>query len=78
MGMSEDLFEEIKVLTLFNLDSTQIGIKIHKDADIAAVAAAERLFNKGLITLADGGYLTGLGHDAAEHAQNLKIILTSG
>jgi uncharacterized protein (TIGR02647 family) len=78
MGMSQDLFEEIKILNLFNLESTQAGIKVHKDADIAAVAAAERLFNKGLVTRTDGGYLTGLGHDAAEHAQNLKIILTSG
>jgi hypothetical protein len=30
-----------------------------------------------LLTLADGGYLTGLGRDAAEHAQALLTILTS-
>lgn len=78
MAMSPDLFEEIKLLTLFNLDTTQAGIKVHKEADIAAVAAAQRLFDKGLTTRVDGGYLTGLGLDAAQHADSLKTILTSG
>jgi len=30
-----------------------------------------------LLTLVDGGYLTGLGRDAAEHAQAVLTILTS-
>jgi uncharacterized protein (TIGR02647 family) len=35
------------------------------------------LHAKGLLTLVDGGYLTGLGRDAAEHAQAVLTILTS-
>ncbi len=36
-----------------------------------------RLHQKGLISAADGGYLTSLGLDAAEHAQALLTILNS-
>ena len=38
-------------------------------------SAAQRLHDKGLTTLNDGGYLTSLGLDAAEHAQSLLTIL---
>jgi len=34
------------------------------------------LFDKGLITLEDGGYLTDLGHEAAEQAQTVLNLLT--
>jgi len=34
------------------------------------------LHAKGLITQADGGYLTSLGRDAAEQAQTLLTILS--
>jgi uncharacterized protein (TIGR02647 family) len=36
------------------------------------------LHAKGLITQADGGYLTRLGREAAEHAQAMLGILTAG
>ena len=39
------------------------------------MAAAERLHAKGLLTQPDGGYLTSLGLDAAEHSQTLLTIL---
>ena len=45
------------------------------DAAPEIVAAAQRLFDKGLIDQADGGYLTSLGLDAAEHVQNVLQIL---
>ena len=38
--------------------------------------AITRLHEKGLISEADGGYLTSLGIDAAEHAQGLLTILS--
>lgn len=52
------------------------GLKIHHDAEPAVVTAAQRLFDKGVVTLPDGGYLTDLGHDLFEHAQVVKMALT--
>ncbi|MEN8801281.1 MAG: TIGR02647 family protein [Thiogranum sp.] len=37
----------------------------------------QRLHGKGLVTERDGGYLTDLGREAAEHAQAALTILTS-
>ena len=77
MQYSEEMIEEIKILTLFNLDTSQEGIKVHSTASEEAIAAAERLYDKGLVTQPDGGYLTILGRTAAEHAQDLLLILQS-
>lgn len=77
MTLKAELLEEIEVLGMFDLSSTQLGIKVHHDANASLVAATQRLFDKGLITQKDGGYLTGLGHDAAENAQRLVTILTT-
>ncbi|WP_136253122.1 TIGR02647 family protein [Onishia niordana] len=74
---SPELFEEIKILGLFNLSTTQEGIKVHSTAAPEAIEAARRLYDKGLITKDDGGYLTTLGHEAAQHAQDLLTILVS-
>jgi uncharacterized protein (TIGR02647 family) len=77
MSFTPELIEELKLLTLYNLSTTQEGIKVHKTAEPAAIAAARRLHAKGLITQADGGYLTSLGMDAAKHAQALHTILAA-
>ena len=78
MTYTTALLDEINILNLFDLSNHQEGIKIHKSsADENAVAAAKRLFEKGLVTQEDGGYLTTLGLDSAEHAQNLFTILTT-
>jgi len=70
-----EFIEELKLLSLFNLDSIQEGIKIHHEAGTEKIQAAERLFEKGIITQVDGGYLTNLGVEAAEHAHALINIL---
>jgi uncharacterized protein (TIGR02647 family) len=76
MSISPALLEEISLLNQFNLDSMQAGIKIHAHtAPASMVDAAARLHAKGLTTQADGGYLTGLGLDAARHAQSLLMVL---
>ncbi|MEQ1592938.1 MAG: TIGR02647 family protein [Thiobacillaceae bacterium] len=77
MSFTPDQIEELHILTLFDLSSIQEGIKVHKTAEPGAVAATQRLFDKGLITQNDGGYLTPLGVGAAEHAQALQAILGS-
>jgi len=66
---------ELDILIQYNLDSTQQGIKIHSSADEEKIDAVERLFEKGLVTAIDGGYLTELGRRAAEHAQALILML---
>jgi uncharacterized protein (TIGR02647 family) len=78
MPYTPELVHELNTLIRFDLDSGQQGIKVHKNADAAIQAAARRLYAKGLITQADGGYLTRLGREAAEHAQALLGILTAG
>jgi uncharacterized protein (TIGR02647 family) len=73
--ITPELIEELRILALYNLGTTQEGIKIHKTAEPAAIAAAQRLYRKGLVTQADGGYLTGLGLDAAQSVQAALTIL---
>lgn len=75
MHLDEKFLEELELLNLFNLDSSLEGLKIHHQAAPERIASAKRLFNMNLITLADGGYLTPLGIEAAQHTQALVRIL---
>ena len=75
MSFTPELVAELDLLALFNLGNTQEGLKVHHVAAPQAIAAAQRLHAKGLVTQEDGGYLTSLGLDAAEHAQVLLTIL---
>ena len=77
MPYTPDLVQELNTLIRFNLETSQQGIKVHKTADPDVIAATRRLFAKGLLTQSDGGYLTGIGRDAAEHAQAALTILNS-
>ncbi len=76
MALTVELIEEINILAHYNLASIQEGIKVHGSAKPEVVEATKRLFDKGLISQSDGGYLTDLGIEAAEHAQAaLRILL---
>ena len=75
MSYTQDNIEELKVLMLFDLTTSQEGIKIHKTAEAVKISAAQRLYDKGFITQVDGGYLTSLGREAAEHTQFLYTML---
>lgn len=75
MYFTREQISEIEILIHYNLETTQQGIKIHSNANETHIAAIKRLFEKGLVTKIDGGYLTALGRDAAEHAQELILIL---
>ena len=59
----------------FSLRSMQEGIKVHHDAEISLVEAAERLHSKGMISQIDGGYLTDRGVEVAEKAHALIAAL---
>ncbi|MEO1878769.1 MAG: TIGR02647 family protein [Methylococcales bacterium] len=50
---------------------------MHGSAKPELINAAARLFEKGLISQPDGGYLTDLGIEVAEHAQAVLQILSS-
>ncbi len=77
MAYTENNVAELEVLMLYDLSNSQEGIKIHKTAEPAVIAGAKSLFEKGFITQADGGYLTNLGHEAAEHTQALFTMLNA-
>ncbi len=75
MALNEDFLADLELLTLFTMDSALAGLKIHHDASPRRIASAKRLFDKDLITQVDGGYLTPLGIQAAEHAHKLIGVL---
>lgn len=77
MSYTPENLAELDVLMLYNLSTSLEGIKIHKTAEPTVIAAAQRLFDRGFITQADGGYLTPLGIEAAEHAQSLFTMLNA-
>jgi len=63
----DNLFEEIKLLAKFPEESHMEGLKIHNNAAPDVITSAKALFNKGLTTQTDGGYLTDSGREMAEH-----------
>lgn len=67
--------EEINLLAKFSDKSQLEGIKIHKEAADIIQQAALNLFNKGLISQKDGGYLTDSGLEAADHLTHLLNAL---
>ena len=71
----DNLFEEIKLLAKFPQESHMEGLKIHNDADPAVIASAKALFNKGLTTQTDGGYLTDSGREMAEHLHTVLVTM---
>ena len=75
MNYTKEQFAEIDILIRYNLASTQQGIKVHSSANKDQIDAVQRLFDKGLVTQVDGGYLTEIGRKAAEHAQALMLML---
>jgi uncharacterized protein (TIGR02647 family) len=76
MTFTSDMVAELNLLLKFPSKSLMQGLKIHHDAEPESVAAAKRLFDKGIVTLPDGGYLTDLGHDLFDHAQVVKMTLS--
>ncbi len=78
MSYTPQNLSELKVLMLFNSPTSLEGIKIHKSAAPDLITAAQHLHSGGFITQVDGGYLTQLGIETAEHAHSLFYLLNSG
>jgi uncharacterized protein (TIGR02647 family) len=78
MAFSPEFLAELELLAQFGSPTTMAGLKVHSQtADQQAVDAAARLYEKGLITQPDGGFLTPLGCEALEHVHMLKHILNN-
>ncbi|MDO8909236.1 MAG: TIGR02647 family protein [Pseudohongiella sp.] len=75
MSLSNEIIEEMDLLMKFDLSSARVGLKVHSNADPKVIAAAKRLHTKDLVEHEDGGFLTTLGHEAAEHLQAARVIL---
>jgi len=77
MSYTLENLAELNVLMLFDLTNSLEGIKIHKTAEPSVITAAHRLYDGGFVSQVDGGYLTPLGQEAAEHAQSLYTMLNA-
>ena len=75
MPLSKDVLDEIRVLTQFDPASALEGIKVHHTAEASTIAATQRLYEKELITLPDGGYLTNSGVEVIRHLDSLLTVL---
>ena len=72
----DTLFDEIKLLAKFPQKSQLEGIKIHNDASPEVVNSAKSLFDKGLISQPDGGYLTDCGLETVDHLHRILATLS--
>lgn len=77
MKFTPEHLSELNLLLQFDISSAATGIKVHQDASEEMQAAVQRLYDKGLCTLPDGGYLTDEGIEMAEHADKTLRVLTS-
>jgi uncharacterized protein (TIGR02647 family) len=71
MQLDPELIEELSLLRRISLNLSEEEIDLSTIGDRTVVAAAGRLFEKGIISSADGGHLTDNGRDAVEHMNRL-------
>ncbi|MFK5984828.1 MAG: TIGR02647 family protein [Pseudomonadota bacterium] len=72
---TDSLLEEMKLLAQFPEESHLEGLKIHDTASSIIKTSAQALFDKGMISQTDGGYLTDSGREMAEHLHNVLDAL---
>ena len=76
MALSNELIQEMTLLMQYDLSSTQTELKVHSgSASDEMISAAQRLYDKKIVDQKDGGYLTSLGREVAEHVQSACRIL---
>ncbi len=71
MQLDAELIEELSLLRRISQNLSEEEIDLSTIGDRTVVTAAGRLFEKGIISHADGGHLTDSGREAAEHMNRL-------
>ena len=74
MHLDSEVIDEINLLRRFSMGGP-VAMNVHDNPDPAVIAAAERMFTKGLISASDGGKLTDNGREAIEHMERLLNLL---
>ena len=77
MYLDQETVDELNLLMRFSRSSALDSLDISEASDIAVNSAAQRLFQKGIITRSDGGKLTEHGLLAADYANQLIDILAA-
>ena len=75
MLFSSATIEELNLLLNFDNTTLDSGIKVHSNARGEVICACQSLFDKGLVTQSDGGYLTDAGIEALAHTQIMAGLL---
>ena len=78
MSFTSGSIEELNLLLQFDNTTLEHGIKVHSSARQEVIGACRNLFDKGLVSQTDGGYLTDAGVEAAAHVQILGGLLGEG
>jgi uncharacterized protein (TIGR02647 family) len=73
--VSTNFVNELKILACFDPANMSLGIKLRSDMSTELCEAAARLHQQGLISTADGGYLTPFGMTMVGHLQHLLVAL---
>jgi uncharacterized protein (TIGR02647 family) len=69
--------EELNLLMQFDTATMDRGIKVHSSARPEIIDACQKLFDEGLVSQRDGGYLTDAGVEALSHVQMLAGLLNA-
>ena len=75
MHIDQDIVDELNLLERFSRSSALGELDIPQEGDSVVKGAAQRLFQKGIISRHDGGVLTENGLQAAEYANQLGNLL---
>ena len=74
MHIDHELVEELNLLRRFSKGGP-VAMDVPASSDPAVIAAAARMFEKKLITSAQGGKLTESGQEAIDHLERLFNLL---
>ncbi|MEE4144026.1 MAG: TIGR02647 family protein [Halieaceae bacterium] len=77
MSFNASHIEELNLLLQFDTTTLDRGIKVHSNARQEVIDACQRLFEEGLVSQSDGGYLTDAGVEALAHVQTLAGLLNA-
>lgn len=77
MSFTASHIEELNLLMQFDTSTLGRGIKVHSNARREVIDACQRLYDEGLVSQPDGGYLTDSGIEALTHVQTLAGLLNA-